>query len=234
MPAIDVTRGRLGRFAPAGPLPVDAFGGDPLAAAASFVRAGASWLHVVDMDLAFDGEQGNLDIVTSICAAFPGVRVQASGGVRTAAHLHAFVAAGAARVVLGSSALTDEDAVAALLAAGGPEVVVGLEVLDGRLRSRGRDPVDLDLMATLGWLTAAGTAMYLVTAVDRVGVPGGPDIELIRQVVRSGRPTLAAGGIGSLDDLRAVRTAGAVGAVVGRGAIERSLDLAEAFAWAAT
>ena len=105
LPAIDLTQGRLGRYTPGGPHPVDAFGCDPLAAADEFVRAGARWLHVVDMDLAFTGEPANEGVLAMISDAHPDVALQCSGGVRDRATIDRLFAAGAARVVVGSAAL---------------------------------------------------------------------------------------------------------------------------------
>ena len=225
IPAIDVSAGALTHVTPEGRVPIDAFDGDPVAAAAAMIAAGARWLHVVDMDLAFGGEPRNLDVLSSIAAL--DASVQAGGGVRTEGHVRALRSAGAARVVLGSAALVDEALTRALLASEGPSLVVGIEIGDqGRIRSRGIDPVDLPLMETLGWLVPAVPSAFLVTAVARVGSTLGPDVASVRRVVRAGRPVFAAGGIGSLDDLRALRAAGAAGAVVGRAALEGSLDLA--------
>ena len=232
LPAIDLWEGRLALLTGDGPAPSDAFGGDPLAAAAAYVGAGARWLHVVDMDLAFRGEPANADLIRALCAV-GGARVQASGGVRTAAQVEELRSLGAARVVLASAALDDEDAVVEIVGRSRPgETVVGIEVADGRIRARAAD-VDLELASTLGWLTAAGAEALLVTAVDRVATIAGPDTALVRRVARAGLPLLAAGGIRSLADLEAVRAAGASGAVVGRSALEGSLDLAAALAWSA-
>ena len=232
LPAIDLWEGRLALLTGDGPAPSDAFGGDPLVAAAAYVGAGARWLHVVDMDLAFRGEAGNADLIRGLCAA-GGARVQASGGVRTAAQVEELRSLGAARVVLASAALDDEDAVVEIVGRSRPgETVVGIEVADGRIRARAAD-VDLELASTLGWLAAAGAEALLVTAVDRVATIAGPDTALVRRVSRAGLPLLAAGGIRSLADLEAVRAAGASGAVVGRSALEGSLDLAAALAWSA-
>jgi len=232
LPAIDLWEGRLALLTGDGPAPSDAFGGDPLVAAAAYVGAGARWLHVVDMDLAFRGEAGNADLIRGLCAA-GGARVQASGGVRTAAQVEELRSLGAARVVLASAALDDEDAVVEIVGRSRPgETVIGIEVADGRIRARAAD-VDLELASTLGWLTAAGAEALLVTAVDRVATIAGPDTALVRRVSRAGLPLLAAGGIRSLADLEAVRAAGASGAVVGRSALEGSLDLAAALAWSA-
>jgi phosphoribosylformimino-5-aminoimidazole carboxamide ribotide isomerase len=232
LPAIDLWEGRLALLTGDGPAPSDAFGGDPLAAAAAYVGAGARWLHVVDMDLAFRGEPANADLIRALCAV-GGARVQASGGARTAAQVEELRSLGAARVVLASAALDDEDAVVEIVGRSRPgETVVGIEVADGRIRARAAD-VDLELASTLGWLAAAGAEALLVTAVDRVATIAGPDTALVRRVSRAGLPLLAAGGIRSLADLGAVRAAGASGAVVGRSALEGSLDLAAALAWSA-
>jgi phosphoribosylformimino-5-aminoimidazole carboxamide ribotide isomerase len=89
-------------------------------------------------------------------------------------------------------------------------------------------------MGTLGWLALTpGVTSLLVTTVTRVGGLAGPDLDLVRRVMRRGFPVLAAGGIASIDDLQAVRDAGAAGAVVGRAALEGALELEAALAWAA-
>jgi len=228
IPAIDVSEGALAALTPAGPRPVEAFGGSPIAAAEAAVAAGARWVHVVDMDLAFRGEARNLEVVAAI-ASLP-VAVQAAGGVRDAEEVRALFEAGATRVVLGSAALADEHRAIALLSAEGPRLLMGIEVDGGRIRSRGRDAVDLPLLETLGWLVSAGAASLLVTAVDRVGQLGGPDLEMVRRVSRAGRPVLAAGGIASIADLLELRAAGAAGAIVGSAALDGSLDLSAAIA----
>jgi phosphoribosylformimino-5-aminoimidazole carboxamide ribonucleotide (ProFAR) isomerase len=232
VPALDVTEGRLGVFGPEGPQRIEAYGGDPLTAAYAYVAAGARLLHLVDMDRAF-GRPGDPSIVGAV-ATVPGVvAVQASGGIRSWADARTVLAAGAARAVVSSAALDDEAAVAAIVEAARPgEVLFGIEVDGGRIRARGGASVDLDLASTLGWLQAAGAPGFLVTAVARVGTETGPDVDLVRRVVRAGLPTWAAGGIRSLEDLTTLRNAGAAGAVVGRAAMEGTLDLAAAIDWA--
>jgi phosphoribosylformimino-5-aminoimidazole carboxamide ribotide isomerase len=230
IPAIDVSGGRLAFFGPQGPRPADAFGGEPVAAADAYAGMGARWLHVVDLDLAFGAAPGALDVVSEIRARHPGIRIQASGGIRSEIDADQYRAAGAARIVLGSAALADPETVAAMLGGRAGDLVVGIEVEDGRIRARGVEAVELPLAETVGWLTAAGAAAYLVTAVDRVSALTGPDVVIVRRVARAGRPVIAAGGIASIGDLRAVREAGAGAAVVGRAALEGELDLASAMA----
>ena len=210
IPAIDVADGRLAVYASGGPEPVEAFGGDPIAAARSYIGSGARWLHVVDMDLAVLGEARNLETVRAIAAL--GVSVQASGGVGTVGDVHAALDAGARRVVLGSGALGDEDAVLETIAHFADRLIVGIEVQEDRIRARGRDEIDLPLAEGLGWLVAGGARAFLVTAVARVGTLRGPDVTVVRRVVRAGRPVVAAGGVATIEHLRDLRRAGATAA----------------------
>ncbi len=105
IPAIDVAGGRLARLSPDGPVAIEAFGGDPLAAARACLEAGATLLHVVDMDLAFSGEARNAGVLRSIAAL--GARVQAAGAIVDDREIAAALDAGSERVVLGSAALDD-------------------------------------------------------------------------------------------------------------------------------
>jgi phosphoribosylformimino-5-aminoimidazole carboxamide ribotide isomerase len=186
------------------------------------------------MDLAFTGEVRNDDTVRAVVAAVPEVRVQASGGIATVGAVEAMLDAGASRVVIGSAVLDDPQEARRLLDRAPGVAIVGIEVADGRIRARGAADVDLDLMATLGWLALTpGVQAVLVTSVARVGSLEGPDVGLVRRVMRRGFPVLAAGGIRSLEDLVSLRDAGAVGAVIGRAALEGALDLEDALTWAA-
>jgi phosphoribosylformimino-5-aminoimidazole carboxamide ribotide isomerase len=227
IPAIDVAGGRLAVFTARGPVPAAAFGGDPLVAARSYVAAGARRLHVVDLDMAFDGDARNRETVRAIAAL--GAPVQGSGGIRTFEDARAVLDAGADRVVLGSGALVDEAVVSQTITELADRVVVGVEVDEGRIRSRGRAPIDLPLAETLGWLVGAGARAFLVTAIARVGSLEGPDIDTVRRVVRAGRPVIVAGGIATVEDLHTVRGAGAAGAVVGRAVLEGDLPLETLF-----
>jgi phosphoribosylformimino-5-aminoimidazole carboxamide ribotide isomerase len=227
VPAVDVSGGRIAAFSGEGIHLMDVFDSDPVVAGRAFAQAGARWLHVVDLDLAVHGEPANLTVVEEL-AGMPGVRVQAAGGVRSDEEVQAFLAAGADRVVLGSAVLGDPDLASFLMSRFGTRVVLGIEVDGGRIRSRGRDPVDLDLMSTLGWAVQAGAARFLVTAVGRVASLEGPDVSAVRRVVRVGRPVVAAGGVTTHGHLTELRDAGACGAVIGRAALEGELDLAAA------
>lgn len=228
IPAVDVSAGRLARLTAEGAVPVNAFGGDPVAAARSFVEAGATWIHVVDMDLALAGEFRSLDVVRAIAGV--GARVQASGGVRSEAEIHTAISAGASRVVLGSASLVDREVTAELVARHGEALAVGLEADGATIRPRGMVGVELPLWETLEWLAGLPVARYVHTDVGRAGGLEGPDLDgALALATSTRRPVIAAGGIRNVEDLRALAALGEgiEGAVVGR-ALYEGLDLREA------
>ncbi|MEX0754010.1 MAG: HisA/HisF-related TIM barrel protein [Actinomycetota bacterium] len=231
LPAIDVARGRLARFGPDGPVTVLEHGGDPVAAAASFVEAGARWLHVVDMDLAYEGVARNIGVIAEIAKLE--VPIQASGGVVTEGDVDRLLGSGASRAVLGSGALGDRPLVARVVDTYRERIAVGVEVDDERITPRGRSAdSELPLDVTLAFLAGVGAARFVVTSVDRVGTLGGPDLRGLQRVVQATTcPVIAAGGISTRDDLDAVaRVPGVEGAIVGRAALEGGLSVAEALA----
>ena len=225
IPGIDVAGGRLVRLSSRGPVPLDAFGGDPLAAATAFVEAGASILHVVDVDQALTGTPSNLDVVRRV--ATTGASVQASGGIRTREHVDAAREAGASRVVLGSAALADRELIGSIVGEGGEAIVVGIEAEGAEIVPRGGAKVRLPLWEALTWLGELPVARFLFTDVGRAGRLTGVDLDGPWALATSTeRPVIAAGGVRGVDDLRALaRLGGTVeGAVVGR-ALYEGLDL---------
>ncbi len=220
IPAVDVAGGRLVRTSIRGAEPVSAFGGDPIAAAKAFVAAGAGWLHVVDVDRARSGVARNLDLLRAACGM--GVRIQASGGVTTPAHVEEALAAGASRVVLGSAALADRAATADLVERFGAALVVGIEVDGAAIRPRGAGPLDLSLREALAWLRELPVERFLLTPVGRVGNLAGPDLSGAVDLARAtGRPVIVAGGVRDAGDVRRLALEAAIaGVVVGRALYE--------------
>jgi phosphoribosyl isomerase A len=228
IPAVDVFGGRLARLSDGGVVFAGAFNGDPLAAARSFTDAGARWIHVVDMDLALGGEFRNLGVVAEIAGL--GVSVQASGGITGHTEVERALAAGAGRVVLASSALSDRAAAEALLARHRDALAVGIESDRDMIRARARMEVALPLPETMAWLASLDVDRYVHTSVSRVAGLEGPDLDAIRAVIDvTGRPVIASGGIRGPEDLRRVASIGAQGAILGR-ALYEGLDLRDALA----
>lgn len=222
-PAIDVLEGRCVRLSEGRREAVTIEGGDPAAAARRFAAEGARWLHVVDLDGAFSGRPtpGLVEAVTA-----GGLPVQLGGGLRDEDAVQAALDAGAARVMVGTAALTGVEELAGRF---GDRLVVAIDAKDGRVVTDGWiEQSDLTARELADRCAAAGAARLLVTSTRRDGSLAGPDIELLANVLGAGLPVLAAGGIASLDDLRALRDLGCEGAVVGSALWAGRFSLADA------
>lgn len=230
LPAIDLRGGRVVRLRQGDFGRETAYADDPVAVAESFASAGAGWLHVVDLDGAREGRPRPLDAVRGIVAAVgERVRCEVAGGLRSGAAVRAALEVGAARVVVGTAALRDPGFASRLVKRfGSDRVVVALDVRHGQALGEGWRPgaPAMPVEDALASLAAVGVTTFEVTAIERDGLLGGPDIDLLARLVAADRgDIIASGGIGSLDDLRAVRAIGCSGAIVGRALYEGRLDL---------
>ena len=237
LPAIDLRGGRVVRLRQGDFEQETAYGDDPVAVAASFAEAGALWLHVVDLDGARTGIPAHVGAIEAIEKAVRGrTSVEVAGGLRDEAGVSRVLDSGAARAVIGTAALRDPKFAGRLISAHGSErIVVAIDVRAGRAVGEGwtKDAAGVDAVETIRALAAAGVRTFEVTAIDRDGLLGGPDLALYEQLVAlEGVSIVASGGIASPEDLRAVRDLGCTGAIVGRAIYEGRLDLAEALALA--
>jgi phosphoribosylformimino-5-aminoimidazole carboxamide ribotide isomerase len=199
---------------------------DPAALVARFAAAGAELVHVVDLDGARSGRL-RPELIGGLVRAAAPARVQASGGIRSVADAQALLDAGAARVIVGTAAFAEEDALARFASALGEALVVAIDCRGGKIAVRGWESEGLDVDDALDRCAAAGVVRLHCTAIDRDGTLAGPDLALLRRVVeRSSSRVVAAGGISSVDDLDAVAATGCVGAVVGRALLEGRIPLA--------
>ncbi|HEX8940686.1 MAG TPA: 1-(5-phosphoribosyl)-5-[(5-phosphoribosylamino)methylideneamino] imidazole-4-carboxamide isomerase [Candidatus Limnocylindrales bacterium] len=238
IPAIDLRAGRVVRLVQGDFAREQAYADDPLDVVRSFALAGVRRLHLVDLDGASAGEPRQLAAVASIAAAAgAAVRCELGGGLRSLAAVEAAVDVGIDRVVLGTAALRDPVLVGDVLRRLGPDrVAVALDVRDGRAVGDGWRPGagGRPVEEALRDLGRQGVATFEVTAIERDGLLGGPDLELLCRVVEVGAGAIvASGGLTTLADLRAVRAVGCAAAIVGRSLYEGRLDLASAMAVAA-
>jgi len=226
-PALDVLEGRCVRLREGVRERVTVEGGDPVEAARRFEAEGARLLHVVDLDGAFAGRP-TPRLVERIAAAVD-VPVQVGGGLRTLAAVEGALGAGAARAIVGTAAVSE--AFLEQVAARGDRVVVAIDVKDGRVATEGwTEAADLSAGELAARCAEAGIARLLVTNTRRDGSLAGPDTELLAEVLAAGLPVLAAGGIASVDDLRAVKQIGCEGAIAGSALWLGRFTLAEALA----
>ena len=206
--------------------------GDPLEAALAWQRAGATWLHLVDLDAAF-GRGSNADLLAKVVRRLD-LQVEMSGGIRDDDSLARALATGCARVNIGTAALENPDWVRSVIARHGQRVAVGLDVRGTRLAARGWTAEGGDLYETLDRLNAEGCARYVVTDVLKDGTLRGPNLDLLRGVCgRTTAPVVASGGVSSLADLRAIASLvplGVEGAIVGTALYEGAFTLEQALA----
>jgi phosphoribosylformimino-5-aminoimidazole carboxamide ribotide isomerase len=229
IPAVDVLAGRAVRLSEGRRDHVTMEGGDPVELARRFVDEGAERLHLVDLDGAFSGRPsaGLLDRIAGIAAAVP---VQVGGGYRTTEAIEQALVAGVERVIVGTAALSPAflDAAAARF---GDRLVVAVDARDGQVAVAGwtqRATISATELARR--CVDAGVRRLLVTATQRDGSLAGPDLELLADVLPCGLAVLAAGGIASLDDLRALQELGCEGAVVGSALWRGAFTLSQALA----
>ncbi|HEY8776963.1 MAG TPA: 1-(5-phosphoribosyl)-5-[(5-phosphoribosylamino)methylideneamino] imidazole-4-carboxamide isomerase [Gaiellaceae bacterium] len=192
-----------------------------------FASAGAPLIHVVDLDGVREGGIRE-DVIGRLVATAGAAKLQVSGGIRSPADAERLLAVGAARVVVGTAAFAKPEALERFVAELGDRLVVAIDVRAGRV-SVGGWLEDTGLKATevAARCAEAGASRILCTAIERDGMLGGPDLDLLREVRDASRlPVLAAGGIRSEDDLAAVAAVGCEGAVVGRALLDGSLPLA--------
>lgn len=233
LPAVDVSHGRAVRLV-RGEAGTESIFGDPLHAALDWQRAGAEWIHLVDLDAAF-GRGSNAGLLAEIVAALD-IAVELSGGIRDEDSLAAALATGCARVNLGTAALEDPQWCARALAEHGDRIAVGLDVriTDDvhRLAARGWTQDGGELWEVLARLDADGCTRYVVTDVSRDGTLTGPNLRLLREVcARTKAPVIASGGVAELADLVALAglaADGVEGAIIGKALYVGAFTLPEA------
>jgi phosphoribosylformimino-5-aminoimidazole carboxamide ribotide isomerase len=237
-PAIDLRGGRVVRLTEGKFDQEKTYGTDPLAVARDFKDAGATWLHVVDLDGAKDPTRCQTALVQAL-ARDSGLLVQTGGGIRDESQIATLLAAGARRVIVGSLAAKQPDLVRGWLAQFGPEhIILSPDVrldADGtpRVAAAGwQESTGLALDDFLNGFLAAGLIHILCTDISRDGKLTGPNSALYAELVKK-FPALriqASGGVSSLADLRLLRTTGSAGAIVGRALYEKRFTLQEALA----
>jgi 1-(5-phosphoribosyl)-5-[(5-phosphoribosylamino)methylideneamino] imidazole-4-carboxamide isomerase/N-(5'phosphoribosyl)anthranilate isomerase len=231
LPAVDVTGGEAVRLVQ-GEAGSETSYGDPLAAALAWQEAGASWVHLVDLDAAF-GRGSNAELLARVTGKLD-IDVELSGGIRDDESLKRALATGCKRVNIGTAALEEPDWVASVIARYGDKVAVGLDVRGTTLAARGWTKPGGELFEVLARLDAEGCARYVVTDVLKDGTLRGPNLDLLRSVcARTSRPVVASGGVSSLDDLRALAGLvpdGVEGAIVGKALYAGAFTLQQALA----
>ncbi len=237
-PAIDLLDGRCVRLQQGDYARETVYDVNPVDVARGYEAAGARWIHVVDLDAARsrDGGADNLRVIEAICAAVE-CRVQNSGGIRSVEAAGDRLAAGAARVVIGTAAVEHPDMVHDLCVLHPGRVAVGLDARGREVAVRGwQERSGADLVTTAASFSDSGVSAIVVTDIGRDGMFSGPDLDGLAAVLgATSVPVIASGGVAGVADLHALRALDVngrrlAGVIVGRALYEGRLGIEEAVA----
>jgi phosphoribosylformimino-5-aminoimidazole carboxamide ribotide isomerase len=233
-PAIDLKGGQCVRLKLGDMDQATVFNDSPGAQAKAFQDQGFDWLHVVDLDGAFAGESRNGDAVDAILAA-TGNPVQLGGGIRSLAHIEAWLSKGIARVILGTVAVRDPQLVKDACAAFPGRIAVGIDARGGKVAVEGwAETSELAASELASRFEDAGVAAIIYTDIDRDGVLAGINWDATLDLAKATSiPVIASGGLASIDDVRRLAApdcAILAGAISGRALYDGRLDPAEAIA----
>ena len=231
-PAIDLKGGQVVRLAEGDMARATVYGDDPAEQARRFAAAGATHLHVVDLDGAFAGASVNGTAVEAIIAAFPG-KVQVGGGIRDRAGVDRWLALGVDRVIIGTAALKNPAFVKSAARDLPGRIVVGVDARDGMVATEGwADVSDVSVVDLARRFEDAGVAALLFTDVGRDGLLKGCNVEATAALARAvAIPVIASGGVADINDIYALKphvADGIAGVITGRAIYDGRLDLAEA------
>lgn len=225
-PAIDLRGGQVVRLYQGDYDQETVYGIDPCAYARDFIKAGARYLHVVDLDGARDGAPANFDSIAAI-AKQGGLYIEVGGGVRTEDRIRQYLDLGVGRCILGTIAVKDFDFTARMAQTYGEQIAVGVDAKDGYVAVNGWKELSREKGVDFcRRLRDAGVRTVIYTDISRDGAGRGTNLELYRELVQiEGLDITASGGVGSLEELRELERIGVKAAILGKALYNRRLDL---------
>ena len=228
-PAIDLYGGKAVRLYKGDYAQMTIYNDNPLAVAADFKAAGATHIHVVDLEGAKSGETPNIDTVTAL-AAIKELFVEVGGGIRSMDVVKRYLDAGVGRVILGTAAVKDEAFLAEAVATYGERIAVGVDIKDGFVAIKGwTEKSDLEAMAFCEKMQKMGVSTLICTDISKDGAMQGANHELYRALnTRFGVQIIASGGVSSIEDVKKLSDMGLYGAIVGKAYYTGAINLREA------
>jgi phosphoribosylformimino-5-aminoimidazole carboxamide ribotide isomerase len=231
-PAIDILGGKAVRLRQ-GRKEESTIYGDPVEMAVKWVAKGSEWLHVIDLDGAFEGTPRNLGILREMVKAVPQTKIQIGGGIRSMPVVETLLEVGIRRVVLGTAAVQDPDFVKAALECQPDKVAVGIDARDGKAKVSGwTEDSRTTAIELASRLEDIGATLVVYTDIARDGVLTGPNIEATREMIeRTHLSVIAAGGISSISDVRRLAELNLPrlnGVIIGKALYEGRIEIEEA------
>ncbi len=234
IPAIDILGGRCVRLAQGDYARETVFGEDPVAMAVRWASQGAKRIHVVDLDGAKSGERTNAAVVSQIVDSVS-CAVQTSGGIRSVDMVREMLDEGVNRVVIGTGAVKDPAFLRESIAIAHDRLIVSVDAREGKVSLQGwTEATDLDALQLIERLAAQGVERIVYTDILRDGVTDGPNFHMYERLTSATSiKVIAAGGVGSVEDIQRLSDCGVEGAIVGRALYTGDIKLPEALSAAA-
>ena len=228
-PAIDLYNGKAVRLYKGDYNNMTVYSDSPLSVALDFVKAGATCIHMVDLEGARDGTTPNLAIVREIAEKTP-LFTEIGGGIRSMDTVRAYLEAGVDRVILGTAAVTDPDFLKAALAAYGERIAVGVDIKDGRVAIKGwLETAEDDALTFCERMQALGVRTIISTDISKDGAMQGANHDLYRTLSeRLQLQIVASGGVSSMEDVKRLRAQNLYGAIIGKAYYTGAIKLSEA------
>jgi phosphoribosylformimino-5-aminoimidazole carboxamide ribotide isomerase len=233
-PAIDILGGQAVRLIQGRKDQTTVYG-DPIEMATKWVNKGAEWLHVVDLDGAFEGKPKNLGVLRDMTAAVPKAKIQVGGGIRGMSTVELLFDAGIERIVLGTAAVQDQEFVKNALAKHSGRVAIGIDARDGNVQVSGwTEDSQIGAIDLARSLQDVGVRLVIYTDISRDGVLEGPNVEATRQMLANTHlSVIASGGVSSLKDvhrLAEINHPRLEGVIIGKALYEGRIRIEEALA----
>ncbi|OQW94281.1 MAG: 1-(5-phosphoribosyl)-5-[(5-phosphoribosylamino)methylideneamino]imidazole-4-carboxamide isomerase [Beggiatoa sp. IS2] len=233
IPAIDLKEGQCVRLKQGRMEDDTIFSSDPVAIAGRWIDAGARRLHIIDLNGAFAGQPVNAEVVRQISQTYPQIPIQVGGGIRDISTIQAYFEMGVKYVIIGTKAVTTPQFVADACRAFPGQIIVALDARDGKVATEGWSKLSHHTAIEIGrHFEQDGVTAILFTDISRDGMLQGLNVQSTVELARAVTiPIIAAGGITSLDDIRAlceVTHEGVIGAVTGRAIYQGTLDFTKA------
>ena len=229
LPAIDLYGGQAVRLYKGDYRNMTVYSSDPVGVAREFQAAGATEIHMVDLEGARDGSTPNIDIVRRVVRETV-LSVEIGGGIRSMESIEAYVASGVSRVILGTAAVTDQEFLRQAVERYGDRIAVGADIRDGIVAIKGwlvQSPYTLDDF--LRMMEAIGVATVICTDISKDGAMGGTNLELYKRLAAEyDLKIIASGGVSTLADVEALASMNIYGAIIGKAYYTGAIDLREA------
>jgi len=235
-PAIDILGGKAVRLRQGRAADATVYG-KPLDMAKRWVEKGTEWLHVVDLDGAFEGKPRNIDLLREMAAAVPMAKIQVGGGVRSMSVVESLLDAGIQRVVLGTAAVQDPDFVKRALEERTHSIAIGIDARDGKVQVSGwTEDSNIGAIDLAKRLQDVGAHLVIYTDIARDGVLTGPNVAATKQMLDNTElSVIASGGVSSLADVQHLSELDhwrLDGVIIGKALYEGLIQLEEALPYA--